>query len=65
MNLALYFELEILKILYSSGNRSQSSLGKLDNKQRSLISGKLSHTRGRTDFCPKGTLMQPQKAADD
>lgn len=65
MNLALCFELGILKILYSTVNRSQSSLGQSDNKQRSFISGKVSHIRGRTDFSPKGTLMQAQKATDE
>lgn len=65
MNLALCFELGILKILNSSGNRSQSNLRQLDNRQRSFMSGKVSHTRGRTDFCPEGTLMQPQKATDE
>lgn len=65
MNLALCFEPRILKILCSSGNRSQSSLGQLDNKQRSFISGKVSHIRGRIDVSPKDTLMQSQKATDE
>lgn len=65
MNLALCFELGTLKIIYSSGNRSQSSLGQSDNKQRSFISGKVSHIRDRTDFSPKGTLMKAQKATGE
>lgn len=65
MNLALCFELGILKILQSSGNRSQSSLWQSGNKQRSFLSGKVSHIRGRTDFSPKGTLMQTQKATGE
>lgn len=64
MNLALCFELGILKVLYSRGNRSQFSLGQSDNKQRSFISGKVSHLRGRTDFSLKGRLMLAQKATD-